>query len=157
VSGFQFVVWRSGRVEASGLFGTIEWFDYPGSTGALEITGFFMDLQPATPSNPPVRIIGRRQPPAPPASVAFNLSAGQAVSGTVGVKMSAAGLSTSTPYIWSTSVDAKQISLRRETATAITLFWNTAGVVVGTHTLSVKVTDAAGRIATGSVSVVVKR
>ena len=117
---------------------------------------FVMDLQGLSAHSPSYRWeVGTFQPPAPATSVSFNLSSGQVVSGTVGVKMTVKGLGPGPDY-WYTSVDGRQISTRRETVTTITLFWDTRGVANGSHTFSVNVVDAAGAVATGGVSVLVR-
>jgi hypothetical protein len=157
-SGGNCVAWTDNRLECSDAVGTIEWFDTPGSTGALETRWFRMDLQGLSAHSRVDRWeVGTKQvvAPAPATSVTFNLTNGQTVGGTVAVKMTAKGLGAG-PYSWVSSVDGRQISSRRETVTSITLFWDTRGVANGSHTFSVKVTDAAGKAATGSVNVLVK-
>lgn len=97
-------------------------------------------------------------PPPPPTAptVTFgNLTGGQVVAGTYGVRMTANGLGAAS-YKWTISVDNQQVSYRIESSTSITFWWNTSGLLNGTHTLSVRVVDAAGKVATGRVNVVIR-
>jgi hypothetical protein len=84
-----------------------------------------------------------------------NLAGGQVIGGSYGVKMVAAGLGAG-PYKWTISVDAVQESFRIESVTAITWWWLTTGYVNGTHTLTVRVVDASGKTASGTVTVIIR-
>ncbi len=158
-------VWKdsdgiNAEVQCDYGIGTLTWYPYPTSTGELAIVSFHMELEGLS-GHAYERFweVGKKQTtPPPPATqgVAFtNVTNGQTVSRTIGMRLSASGLGTAA-YKWYTSIDARQISYRIESSTAITLWWNTTAVANGAHTVSVRVVDAAGKVARGSVSVLVR-
>lgn len=134
-----------------GASGTIEWIDLPADSG-FDTKSFVMDLQGGDHSPFHRWEVGKKQPAT---SVTFNLAPGQTVGGTVAARMTANGLGAGS-YKWYLSVDGRQISYRIESSTTITFWWNTTGLVNGGHTFSARVVDAAGKAATGSVTVNVR-
>jgi hypothetical protein len=119
---------------------------------------FSITAEPAVANaNQLISAVGIRTPAVATApQVAFaNLAGGQVIGGSYGVKMAASGLGAA-PYKWTISVDAVQKSFRIESVTSITWWWLTTGYVNGTHALAVRVVDAAGKAATGTVNVVIR-
>jgi hypothetical protein len=95
-------------------------------------------------------------PPPPPAgevTVTFpSLTAGQIVSGTPQVTITAAGM-TGTVNRFYISVDGVQKDYWVVAGTTINWFWNTSSLADGAHTLSVKAVDVTGKTGTGSIVV----
>lgn len=147
--------WPDGHAECDGWIGSIAWYDYPSDPdGALQTRWFVLDLESMSAHAPGRRWeVGTKQVTAPATrTVTFNLTAGQTVAGSVPVKMTANGLDAGS-YRWYVSVDGTQVAYRVESTTAITWWWNTGGLTAGSHVLSVRVLDAAGHEARGSVTV----
>jgi len=97
--------------------------------------------------------VGTKQTVAPSTrTVTFNLTAGQTVTGSVAVRLTANGLGAGS-YRWDISVAGRRVAYRVESTATITWWWNTGGLAPGSHALSVRVLDAVGREARGSVSV----
>jgi hypothetical protein len=150
--------WPDNSVQCDNWFGSVQWIDYytTGPDGSLQTQWFVLDLESGSAHSWGRRWeIGTRQasvPPTPSRTVTFNLTEGQTVSGTVQVRMTAAGLGAG-PYRWYIGVDGRQVAFRSEGATAITWWWNTGSLAAGAHVLSVRVLDAGGAEARGSVNV----
>ncbi|MGH7277073.1 MAG: hypothetical protein ACREJG_00135 [Candidatus Rokuibacteriota bacterium] len=102
----------------------------------------------------PTRMAPSPPPPTTGASIALSLGAGQVVSGTVPVKIATTGLSGTLRYY--ISVDGAQKWYWSTTATTITQWWGTRQWLNGTHTVSVRAVDGAGKSGTASVQVVVR-
>ena len=88
-------------------------------------------------------------------AVSFSLTPNQTVRGSVPVQVAVTGLAAGTKrYV--ISVDGVQAGLRVVSTTTITWYFRTTNWPNGTHRLSVRVTDATGREATGAVNVLVQ-
>jgi hypothetical protein len=94
--------------------------------------------------------------PPSPAAVTLSLASNQTISGSVPVRIAAAGLASAGTKRFFISVDGAQISARVESTAALTFWWNTTSRPNGTHTFSVRAVDAAGKTVTGSVNVIVR-
>lgn len=149
--------WANGYVQCEQAEGRVLWYDYPSDPdGSLQTRWFVLDLQSIGRFDGGSFEVGTKQlappPPPPGPTVTFNLTEGQTVSGSVAVRMTANGLGAG-GYRWYISVDGSQVAYRVESTTAITWWWNTGSLAPGTHSLSVRVLDAGGTEARGSVSV----
>ena len=149
------LIWDDGRAQCGEFKATIEWFDSRTSEFSADTYFYLLDVEICCLTTGHLWEVGTKQIAAPSGISFTNLTNGQTITGTIGVKMVANGAGTG-PYRWYLSVDGKQISYRIESTTSITFWWNTGGVPNGAHTLSVKVVNAAGKALTGSINVNVK-
>jgi hypothetical protein len=102
-------------------------------------------------------IIGKRvreTPPPPAQQVTIALTPNQTVKGSVPVKISATGFAAGTLKYF-ISVDDVQKWFWSTSATTITQWWGTTAYPNGTHRVTVRVTDSAGKTATSTVTVLV--
>ncbi len=149
-------IWSNNYVQCDQAEGRVTWYDYPSDPdGSLQTRWFLLELQSLGRFAGASFEVGTKQMTSPPPAgptVTFSLTEGQTVSGTVPVRMTANGLGAG-GYRWYISVDGSQVAYRVESTTAITWWWNTGSLAPGTHSLSVRVLDASGTEARGSVNV----
>lgn len=104
-------------------------------------------------------LIGTRvratQPPPPAQQVTIALSTNQTVSRSTPIKVSATGFAAG-PLRYFISIDNVQKWSWYTTATTITQYWGTTTYPNGTHSVTVRVTDSAGKTATSTVNVLVR-
>jgi hypothetical protein len=104
-------------------------------------------------------IIGTRvretQPPPPAQQVTIALSTNQTVRGSTPVKISTTGFAAG-PLKYFISIDNTQKWFWNTSATTITQWWGTTAYPNGTHSVTVRVTDSAGKTATSTVNVLVR-
>lgn len=104
-------------------------------------------------------LIGRRvretQPPPPAQQVTIALATNQTVSRSTPIKVSASGFAAG-PLRYFILIDNVQKWFWNTSATTITQWWGTTGYPNGTHSVTVRVTDTAGRTATSTVTVLVR-
>jgi hypothetical protein len=105
-------------------------------------------------------MIGRRvyqtQPPSPPVQqVTIALATNQTVRGSIPVKISATGFAAGS-LRFTILIDNTQKWLWNTSATTITQWWGTTAYPNGTHSVTVRVTDSAGKTATSTVNVLVR-
>jgi hypothetical protein len=98
----------------------------------------------------------RETPPPPPAQqVTIALSTNQTVRGSAAVKITATGFAAG-PLKYFISIDNTQKWFWNTSATTITQWWGTTAYPNGTHSVTVRVTDSAGKTATSTVNVLVR-
>jgi hypothetical protein len=104
-------------------------------------------------------IIGTRvrETPPPPAAqqVTIALSTNQTVRGSTPVKITATGFAAG-PLKYFIFIDNSQKWFWSTSATTITQWWGTTAYANGTHSVTVRVTDSAGKTATSTVNVLVR-
>jgi hypothetical protein len=103
--------------------------------------------------------IGKRvyatAPPPPAQQVTIALAANQVVRGSTPVRITAAGFATGVLRYF-ISIDDAQKWFWYTTPTTITQWWGTTTYPNGTHSITVRVTDTAGKTGTATVSVLVR-
>jgi hypothetical protein len=142
--------------------GYFAWLSGPSPpAGAMDPYAFFClkGSHQSTTSYSEYLMIGRRvyetAPPPPAQQVTVALATNQLVTRSVPVKISATGFAAG-PLRYFISIDKAQKWFWYTSATTITQWWGTTACPNGTHSVTVRVTDTAGKTATSSVTVLVR-
>jgi hypothetical protein len=129
------------------------WRDYPGPGDAT----FSISIDWQGHSSGQLIGVGTKQAAAGPSVTVKTPTAGQTVSGSTAIAVTATGFAAGTLRYY-ISIDGEQKWYWVTTSTSISQWWNTASVPAGTHSISVRVVDSASRSVTApTVNVIVIR